>query len=137
MSKNNHEILNKNEENKHQQDNQKYTLIKKNIQNSSNQNDKSAKLNNNQKSLNINTQNHAFFDNKLINDEEHQKNISDINTNNYKMNQENTKRKPPALRLGSPAAHPSNAYCCFRQDLTGFTSMNRTGPNLHRTCGKG
>lgn len=90
MSKNNHEIMNKKEENKHQQDNQKYTLIKKNIQNSSNQNDKSAKLNNNQKNLNINTQNHAFFDNKLIDDEEHQKNISDINTNNYKINQENT-----------------------------------------------
>ncbi len=45
-------------------------------------------------------------------------------------------KKPPTLRLGSPAAHPSNAYCCFRQDLTGFTPMHRTGPNLHRASGK-
>ena len=42
------------------------------------------------------------------------------------------KKNTAALRLGEPAAHPANAYCCFRQDLTGFTPKDRTGPNLHR-----
>jgi len=45
-------------------------------------------------------------------------------------------QKTAALRPGTPAAHPPNAYCCFRQDLTGFTPEDRTGPNLHRTHGK-
>ena len=48
-----------------------------------------------------------------------------------------TKEKPSALRPGGPAAHPSNAYCCFRQDLTGFTPKDRTGPSLHRAHGNG
>ena len=86
MSKNNHEIMNKKEENKHQQDNQKYTLIKKNIQNSSNQNDKSAKLNNNQKNLNINNQNQEIFYKKLIKDKQNKKNINDKYNNKYKIN---------------------------------------------------
>ncbi len=41
-------------------------------------------------------------------------------------------KKTAPLKLGEPAAHPANAYCCFRQDLTGFTPKDRTGPNLHR-----
>ena len=30
----------------------------------------------------------------------------------------------------------ASAYCCFRQDLTGFTPEDRTGPGLHRANGK-
>ena len=30
----------------------------------------------------------------------------------------------------------ASAYCCFRQDLTGFTPEDRTGPDLHRANGK-
>ncbi len=45
------------------------------------------------------------------------------------------KKKPHPLRLGKPAAHPANAYCCFLPDLTGFTLTDRTGPNLHREYG--
>lgn len=41
-------------------------------------------------------------------------------------------RNKKPLRLGRSAAHPANAYGCFRQDLTGFTPKDRTGPNLHR-----
>ena len=36
----------------------------------------------------------------------------------------------------APQHIPSDAYCCFRQDLTGFTPKDRTGPNLHRANGK-
>ena len=44
-------------------------------------------------------------------------------------------KKTASLRLGKPAAHPTNAYCCFLPDLTGFTQTDRTGPNLHREYG--
>ena len=43
-------------------------------------------------------------------------------------------------RLRSDRAAPqhilASAYCCFRQDLTGFTPEDRTGPGLHRANGK-
>ena len=88
MSKKPHEIQSKIEENKHQINNQKFTVIKKNVQKSSNQNNKPSIINNKPNQLNINTQNHAFFDNKLINNELHPKTISDIHTN-FQIDQDN------------------------------------------------
>ena len=87
MSRKSQEISHKKEQNKYPINNQKFSIIKKNGQNPSNQiNKPSINNNNNQKQLNINTQNHSFFDNKIINTESNQKN--DIN-NNYQFNQEN------------------------------------------------
>ena len=90
MSRKSQEISHKREENKPQINNQKFTIIKKNIPNTSTKNNKLSINNNrnhNQKQLNNNTQNHVFFDNKMEDEESHQKNISNINTN-FQINQD-------------------------------------------------
>ena len=47
------------------------------------------------------------------------------------------KQKKNRLRSNRAALQHifASAYCCFRQDLTGFTPEDRTGPGPHRANG--